>query len=225
LTISVPPTESATSKYRKRISSRLVKSVALIGLYGFAALVVIEHLLNLSLDPLRHQVSEYANSPSGDLMAFGFLLWASSLVATAFLVEHGRRDHLLAALLAVGALGLVLVALFPTETSGGELPAGAQLTSVGKLHDLGSGLTSLTLFLSALAVAAGGGSDRRFRRITLALVLTSLALSVVLLLIGPSVGGLRQRLLLLIGCGWQLLLLQTLPNPPPLPKGKDHDAP
>jgi hypothetical protein len=145
-------------------------------------------------------------------MTIGFVAWAMSLLATSLLAEYRWGSRLLAALFAIAALGIVLVALFPTQTVAGELPAGAQLTSAGKLHDLGSGLTSLALFLSALAVALSGGSERRLRRVALGLVLTSLILSVALLLTGPSVGGLRQRLLLLIGCGWQLLLLRTLPG-------------
>lgn len=183
---------------------------ALGALLAFLAILAAEHFLVPSLDPLTHRVSEYANASSGALMVGGFGLWAFSLLATSYLAWQRQRTAFPAVLLALGGLGMVLVAVFPTETSAGELPPGSSLTTVGKLHDLGSGLTSLAL----MAAAVGSGLDPRqklsFRRRTALLIAVTVILSLVLLLIGPEVGGLRQRLLLLAGCCWQLLFLQAL---------------
>jgi MFS family permease len=184
--------------------------MALMGLLAFLIAVFLEHLLASSLDPLRHQISEYVNSSSGPLMVLGFLLWALSLLATGLLTERCWGDRLLLTLLSVAALGIVVVALFPTETSAGELPAGSSLTTGGQLHNLGSGLTSLALLAAAVISILNFRRDPLFRRRTMLLMSGALAASLVLLLIGPSVGGLRQRLVLFIGCYWQLLLLRNL---------------
>jgi hypothetical protein len=206
----MPPRSSPTAAYRNRPESRLVELVAIGGLLGFALVLLLEHLLEPSLSPSRHQVSEYANAPSGALMVLGFALWAASLFATAMLVERRWKDWLLASTLALAGLGIAIVAVFATETNGGELPPGADLTLTGKLHDLGSGLASLALTGGAVVIALRARVPPSLRKITVWLLLGSLILGLALLAIGPSVGGLRQRLLLLAGCGWQLLLLRAL---------------
>lgn len=206
----MPPKPSPTATYRNRPRPGLAEAVAFGCLLAFVLTVGLEHLLEPSLDPLRHQVSEYANSPSGALMVLGFVLWAASLAATALLVERRWRDRLLAVALSLAALGIAIAAAFATETVGGELPPGAELTTTGKLHDLGSGLASLALIGAAIIVGLRRSAPLPLRKATIWLLLASLILSLALLLIGPSVGGLRQRLLLLVGCAWQLLLLDAL---------------
>lgn len=208
-TISVSPLRGETPEYQSSTPARGLDLVAAGGLGAFIGIVVLEHFLEPSLNPLRHQVSEYANSPTGLLMVLGFVAWAISLIATSLLAKLQWEDRLVAALLAAAALGMVIVSVFPTETSAGDLPPGTHLTTAGKLHNLGSGLTSLALFGSALAIAFRADSEVQLRWIAIGLVLAGLVLSALLLLIGPSVGGLRQRLLLTIGCGWQLVLLHA----------------
>jgi hypothetical protein len=191
---------------------------------AFVLTVGLEHLLEPSLDPLRHQVSEYANSPSGGLMVLGFVLWAASLAATAQLVKRRWRDLLLALALSLAALGIAIAAAFATETVGGELSHGAELTTTGKLHNLGSGLTSLALIAAAVIVGLRRSAPLPLRKATTGLLLACLVFNLALLLIGPSVGGLRQRLLLLAGCAWQLLLLYALRGAGPARAGSTSTA-
>lgn len=197
----------ATTRYRIRARLGLGATASLL---AFVAIVVAEHLFDPSLDPLRHQVSEYANSDSGPLMTIGFLLWVLSLLATGLLVRLVRAERLLTALLVLSAAGILLAAIFPTETSAGELPPGTTLTAAGRLHDLGSGLTALALLAAVVAAALNPRWDRIFRLRSAALAIAAIAISVALLLVGPEVGGLRQRLVLFTGCCWQLLLLTEL---------------
>lgn len=202
------PTEPGiTTDYRFR--TRLIL-FALAGLSFFVAIVLAQHFLTPSLSPLRHQVSEYANSAAGPLMTIGFLLWALSLLATGLLVRLMRMQRLLPPLLILAATGMLLTAIFPTETTAGELQPGTSLTTTGRLHDLGSGLTGLTLLTAAIAVASNPGWRMSFRRWSTTLAVVATAISGTLLLVGPEVGGLRQRLVLLAGCCWQLLLLREL---------------
>jgi MFS family permease len=183
--------------------------VGAVGVVTFLFCLALEHLLHLSIDPTEHEVSEYARASAGWVMTVGFLAWAISLTATGWSVRQRWQDPILTACLFLAAAGLVLVASFATETSAGTLPPGRSLTTTGVLHDLGSGLTTLSL-LSAAIVSAFDHDRRTFRRRTLLLVGAVIVGSIVLLAVGPAVGGLRQRLGILGGCAWQLMLLGEL---------------
>jgi hypothetical protein len=188
----------------------LAHRVSVAGVLVFLAVVAVEHLLTPSLHPARHQISEYAHADTGALMVAGFLAWAISLAATAACVWHRRRTLPLTLLLAVAALGMMLTASFPTQTSAGALPPGTTLTLTGRIHDLGSGITSLALLVATVVSAAQIRTPRSFRTRVAILVLIAIAASAVLLAIGPDVGGIRQRLVVLAGCVWQMLLLSVL---------------
>ena len=104
---------------------------------------------------------------------------------------------------------MFVTALFHTETVAGSLPPGARLTPSGRLHDIGSGVAIL-----AIAVAAAMSSWLAGRRGWFAVVSAwALGLAIVsdatLLALGSSVGGIRERILITIGCVWQACLLRS----------------
>ena len=132
--------------------SVLVHGVAIASLSWFVLTVVLEHVLVPELEPARHTISEYANARGapGALMVAGFVIWAAALAATALVVLraplHGHpgvmralRDVLFA-LLVVAAVGATVVALFPTQTAAGLLPADSLESNTQRLHALGSDL-------------------------------------------------------------------------------------
>lgn len=192
--------------------------LAVGGVAIFLVCLAAEHALAPSLDPARHQVSEYVHA-AGPVMVAGFLAWAVSLGATALTVWRWHRARLLAALFSLASFGMVLTACFATQTSAGALPSGTELTATGRLHDLGSGLTTLTLLAAAIAAALRIRKPHSFRRRTFGLIAFAALSSSALLMIGPEVGGIRQRLVILIGCLWQLLLLATLRRQSTAPSG------
>jgi hypothetical protein len=164
------------------------------------AAALLEHALEPGLAPARHQISEYARSPTGAIMTVGFAAWAVSLGAMAALVP-GR----LAAPLALASVGVALLTIAHTETSAGRLPRGTHLDATGRLHDLGSGAASLALLVAAgMSVRALRGPRRA---IVLAIVIIAVLGDLALMAVGPGVGGIRQRLLVLEACAWQGLLL------------------
>lgn len=179
--------------------------IAITGVLLFLLVVLLEHLTS-PLDPATHEISEYVHSPSGWLMTAGFLAWAASLAATGMWVnsEPGGRSLVVALLMA--ALGMAITACFPTQTSAGRLPPGASLHVSGRLHDIGSGLTTIALLAAALLSLRLNGQPS-WRRSTLALLACGLPAAVVLLVVGSDVAGIRQRVLVLVGCSWQLGLL------------------
>jgi hypothetical protein len=187
-----------------------VRVVAFGGLGVFVAAVLVAHALTPSLDPARHTISEYVNADAGSIMTLGFVAWAASLATTAAWTWRDPRRWPLALLLALAALGMVATACFPTQTVAGSLPPGTARTTAGRLHDLGSGLTSLALFMGAIVSAAQSWAPRRFRARAAMLAAAAVLVDVALLAVGPEVAGIRQRALVAIGCGWQLLLLRAL---------------
>lgn len=167
------------------------------------------------LDPSRHTVSEYVNVSYGWSMVSGFAAWAASLAAIAWLMwrpESGlgvRARRAVAALLLIAACGLLLTAVFPTQTIAGILPPGVQRSSAGRLHDVASGGALLALFAATATVAL---TARRtlIGRVTLGFLVLAVATSVALLAVGPSVAGIRQRALIAFAILWQAALLRAL---------------
>jgi hypothetical protein len=180
--------------------------VALVGLFAFAAIVLIEHVVTPALNPAAHHISEYANGRLGWLMVIGFTAWAVSLAATAVVSRGVRKDGAVGFALIVASLGMLVTASFATQTSAGQLPPGESLTTSGRLHDLGSGVTTLALALAVL-LSLRPGESPRLRRLTLLLLLFVMPVVFVLYLVGEDVAGFRQRLLVALACAWQLLLL------------------
>ncbi|MDA0179292.1 DUF998 domain-containing protein [Solirubrobacter phytolaccae] len=184
---------------------RLATSAQML-LGGFVAVVALQHALVPELAPQRNMVSEYANAPFGWLMVCGFSAWALSFALTAALLR--RDDPVLGTLFAGMCVGALLVAVFPTETIAGVLPAGVPRTAEGRLHDAGSGLITLALLAAVLIVAARPSTPACWRAWSLGLAMLAVSVNVILLAVGPSVGGLRQRALIVIGCLWHASLLR-----------------
>ena len=181
-------------------------SVALSGVVAFAAIIVAELPINSSLDPARHEISEYVHAQFGPLMTVGFVSWAASLAATSSLLFTRVGTRLVAACLGVASIGMLVTAMFATQTSAGRLPPGVTLTAAGSLHDIGSGLATVALLLAALLSLRSLGG-RRFRQQVAVLLVVLTSSDIVLLVIGPEVAGVRQRVVVAGACVWQLLVL------------------
>jgi hypothetical protein len=198
-----------------RPSPTSVRRAALAGLAAFVLTVALLHLVEPSLDPRRHVISEYANTPVGELMVVALLSWAGSLLATARWLKSVPRataiGRLVPCLLRAAAVGLALAAVFRTQAVGADVPPGVAVTVTGRLHDLGSALSTLALFASAVAVSVISGRRSSVGLVSLALAALGLVVGVALLLVGDEVDGIRQRMLVAAACAWQAALL-TMPN-------------
>jgi hypothetical protein len=187
---------------------------ALLGV--FVGLVALEHALVPQLSPATHMVSEYANSRDGALMVVAFLAWAAALGLTAGVVgagaagsEHPLARRSVVALLAVAAAGILVTACFNTQTSAGALPPGVRLGTAGRLHDAGSGLAMVALASAAFVSAWAIEDPVAFRIGVLVFLALGAAGDLALLFGGAGVAGIRQRLLLVLACGWQAALLAS----------------
>lgn len=184
------------------------------GLALFLFAVCAEHILDPSLDPATHEISEYVHNATGGLMVLGFAAWAGSLGATAIVAGRSDGWRATSVPLWIAAGGMVLTTTFATQTSAGRLPPGVTLTITGRLHDLGSGATSVGLFAAAAISLLCARAGRTYRRRTLLILALAVTSDIVLLLIGPSVGGIRQRFLVALGCWWQTIFLRQLSAAP-----------
>lgn len=184
--------------------------VGIVLLAVFVGAVAIEHGLQSDLDPASHMVSEYANGSAGWLMNLGFGAWSASLALTAAVAlgvePRSRRHNAVVFLVCSAAVGATLVTGFATQTSAGVLPEGVTRSTAGRLHDVGGGLVALGLF-GAAGLSCLGQWPRRFRSVTGFVLVVAVVCDAMLVAVGPSVGGVRQRLLILAGCGWQLGVL------------------
>lgn len=190
-------------------SQRRLAMLTALSVSLFLMIVVVEHLLDSRLDPATHEISEYVHGPAGWLMTIGLLLWSLSLAAAALALRSTPRGPPVAAVLLVAAIGLLLTAAFATQTSAGRLPAGTPLTFTGRMHDVGSGLATIGL-LAAVLLSLRFTVSRVLQRVALAVLLLAVPADVALLVVGPSVAGARQRLLVLLACAWELALAAVL---------------
>ncbi len=190
----------------------------------FLLILVAEHLANHGLDPATHQVSEYVHGQLGWLMTCGFLLWAGSLLLAAVIVSDIPRGRALACALLVAAAGMGVTACFATQTSAGQLPPGVTLTTAGRLHDIGSGLATVAL-LAALLLSLRLRERPTLRKVTLALLALGVPTTVLLFVLGSEAAGIRQRVLLLAACIWQLTLLISDYRPAPAAPPRDAGLP
>jgi hypothetical protein len=173
---------------------------------SFLLIVLVEHLANPALDPATHQVSEYVHAQLGWLMTCGFVLWALSIVVTAVVVSDAAKGRALAGALLIAAVGMGVTACFATQTSAGHLPPGVSHSTTGRLHDIGSGLASAALIAAVLLSLRLRGRPT-LRKVTMTLVAVAGPATVLLLVLGSEVAGIRQRLLILTACVWQVALL------------------
>jgi hypothetical protein len=201
--------------------SALIHGAAIASLSWFALTVVLEHFLVSELGPARHTISEYANArgAAGPLMVGGFLMWAASLTTTALLAlraplqSHAGVTRVLrnglVALLLVAAVGAVVVALFPTQSRAGLLPTGQLGSNAERLHALGSDLIQ-ACFYPAVLVSLMLTRPRWFRIVAVVVLVVAVGVAPALAVLGVDAPGVRQRIQLAAGCGWQFALLAAL---------------
>jgi hypothetical protein len=108
--------------------------------------------------------------------------------------------------LGLAAIGVVILIVFQTQTSAGRLPVGETLHAGGRLHDIGSGVASLGVLIAAIVAASDSSAVSRVRLVSATAVAAAIAVDGSLLLAGPGVGGLRQRVLIAVAIIWQWLV-------------------
>ncbi len=182
------------------------RRIVCTGLALFAGLVALEHVLRWDLPPSDHFVSEYARGWTWPLQTVAFLAWAAATAACAVLAarvpQRPIARALVVLLLGLAVAGLVMAAVWRTETVAGELPPEVVRTLGGRLHDLGT-LGILVGLLLASLVSLRLVSDTRYRLLVVALGVTLVAIVPVLVALRLDAPGIGQRGFILVALGWQ----------------------
>ncbi len=183
----------------------MLRALGVSGILLFLALTAAEHVIRPELSPATHQISEYANGRDGALMTAAFLLWSISLACTGSLAWRVGLGRSAGVALFVAAAGIAMTAAWPTQTSAGVLRPGETLGAAGRLHDIGSGIATFALLLAAIMSLRF--CEAGLRRFTAVILAAAIPADIVLLAIGSDVAGIRQRVLVLAACLWQLAIL------------------
>lgn len=107
---------------------------------AFMFLLVLLHFVKADLDPSWRMISEYAIGENGWLMVLAFLSWATSYVALVFSIRsqvHNLAGKIGLVLLLIGALGIVMAAIFVTDP---VITRPEAISTSGMLHNLGGTL-------------------------------------------------------------------------------------
>lgn len=198
-----------------RPSVEVLGTISLVCTGWFLASVVLLHLIKPGLDPVDHQISEYALGPWGWLMTVAFLVVGAGMVA----LGVGLRRSLTpgprvwaAWLIAVTAVCFVGVAVFPTDA---PLADGTTAnTFSGQMHAFASTVGPLFLVVGAFALRGVFARDPRWHplaRVTgwfaVTMTLWYLISGTVVVAFGPgSYTGVVQRLFWLVLLGWFALI-------------------
>jgi hypothetical protein len=224
VTVSTERTAPAGAAETREPASRPERALLACGVIGpplFVAVFLVASVVHPpGYDPLRHTVSAFVLGELGWVQSANFLVTGGLLLAFAFGLRPalrryggGRWAPVLVGLLAVGLIGADPVgagvaanAPYPPGT-----PMVADRTLHGVLHDLFGTPVFLGLPVACCVVAyrfaaAGRKGWARYSVVTAVaflagFVLTSMALAQPPVLI-PPVGGLLQRLTIVIGWTW-----------------------
>lgn len=202
--------------------NRALLACGIVGPLVFVVTFLIEGAVRADYNPLRHPVSSLSLGPYGWLQAVNFIV--SGLLVLAFAVGLRPAVRQFGAgfwtplLVGLVGLGLIGAGFFGTDPISGYPPGSAPLLAArtvhGVLHDLCSTpvFTALPAACFVVAYRLGKAGQRRRAVGSLASGILMLA-CFVLTSLGfqqnpafVAVGGLLQRLTLIIGLGWLVAL-------------------
>jgi hypothetical protein len=199
---------------------RRLATVALAVIALCVAALVALHVVEPGLDPRDHTVSEYANTSTGWLGTTALAAWSVALFAASWAVGGSSSarwssriaQRAVVSLLAFAALGLATAACFHTQAVAGRVPAGVARTNAGILHDAGAGGATVAIFVAA-TLSGVIARDRGVVRVSRGVVVSAVVVQVALLSAGPSLSGIRQRLLIALALGWLAIVNMRVDSP------------
>ncbi|NUS09661.1 MAG: DUF998 domain-containing protein [Nonomuraea sp.] len=171
------------------------------GTLAFLVLVLVLHAVQPGLDPVGVTVSEYVLGAGGWLFTVGCVAWGlGSLALVVLLTGRGRTGRVL---LAVWAVGMLLVAAFPTDPIDRTNQV-VHFTAAGIVHATAGQLAFVCFGVAAVLLTRP--ERRRTPRLLAALCAATLAFALVITALGQfHLFGLAERLLLPAYAAWSLL--------------------
>jgi hypothetical membrane protein len=188
---------------------RLLLRAGIAGPVLFVAVFLVAGVLRAGYDPFRHPVSSLSFGPAGWIQATSFVLTGLLVVAYAVGLRRAGAGLWAPILVALVGVGLVGAGFFLTDPISGYPPGVPPLprTPHGVFHDLFSTPVFTALPAACFVVAY------RLRRTAFGIYSLASGLGVIVFFVLTSVGfaqnpalvgigGLLQRITLLIGFGW-----------------------
>jgi hypothetical protein len=198
-----------SDKSNPRKTNRYADLSLVSALYASGAVGVL-HWLDRTYNILTDPLSYYAVGAFGGLMASAIAAFGASILSLAYalsrLLDVSRVGL---ALLWNAGISFLIASIFPTDVTANNLP----VTLVGAIHTIASYIASPSLVAAALLLARRGEATYAF----------ALAgwLALTILVIGNHMqwhlGGLGQRIFLVLTWAWVLLTARRARN---LPLGK-----
>lgn len=179
-------------------------------LYWLAAIVVL-HLLDTGLDPVRRPISSYLNTEVRPLVTTWFfalsLMVASSIVWLRAVTRPGMLRAFGSAIFGLVAMGIILAGMTPTGLS----PVHRRLHLIGGLLTFPPLLVGASLWTAAL-IRDGARSTSRYLLVLFAAGMVAALVVGVTYGESKGLGGLFQRTLFVCLIGWLLAAGREVPD-------------
>lgn len=196
---------------RQAIGAHSLALIASVGVFAFAAIILLLHALESESSPTEHMVSEYALGDYGFLLTAAAFLLALGSAALAIGFRQALRPKPFAptVLLAIWSSGAVVAGLFNTD------PKGTVETSTnGEIHTLAVSVAVLALTCAAFLFgqhfqrnASWSSKATTTRCWALAMLL---ATGATMLTAESEVGGIVQRVWIAVLIGWLIFVANHL---------------
>jgi hypothetical membrane protein len=153
----------ATTRVAKVFHVRSIRFATIaIACFAYGTLVLLlMHVLRPDYTPVDHMISDYAVGPYGWVMTTAWLAMSCGCLTLMLGLFRSGPASLVArfgsVLLGVASLGLLVTAIFPTDLQG------APLTRSGNIHNMSFLVNVGSIFVATVLLAAGFGSDPRWR--------------------------------------------------------------
>lgn len=168
---------------------------------GACLLVLLLHFLSPEFNPLTRPMSDYATGRFGFLMAGAIVVFGISVLCLArALANHAPRASI--ALLNVAGVAYLVAGFFPTDA----LPDETVISFAGAVHFVAGYLSSPLIVSAAILLTR----ERRAFAFALVLWATLIALVVVNAL-HLQIGGIGQRIFMLLVVGWIVFTIRQDP--------------
>jgi hypothetical protein len=207
---------------RPEVVDRLLVG-GLVGPPLFVAVSFIEGATRAGYDPIRHPISLLSLGDGGWVQTANFVVLGALTIGFAVglraalprLARPSRAGPALIGLIGIGHVG---AGLFATDPGGGYPPGVQAVGTTGTLHDLASLIVFISLPAAALVFARWdtvGGARRWAAYSFMTGVAFALGFVVLLVALNAStdlarLGGLIQRVVVLIGWTWLALLARRI---------------
>lgn len=199
---------------RGPFSVEVLGNFGIIGVIYWAATFFVMHFIQPELNPIDHQMSEYANGRLGWLMVAGFVVGGLGVLVLAMglskSLKPGKRVRTSVVLTMLAGLGFIGSGVFKTDIPLEDGTVG--YTFSGQMHSLAGIVAFLSLIIGSFILAGVFARDPQWQPLARTtqlfawVILITFLGSLVASIVGPpgtgGVAGLAQRIFVAVMLTW-----------------------